>query len=246
MSLIPLLEKHWELSWAEAADGLWWHHDSTPAADFYHCLTTARDGQALLCATFKSGGRFLAPKVLKAAKAFLEVNETSKGLTLLPSGDVAPFDAIALVSAQAHALFQTFDAGLNAATTVVFPVYRCEFAGDEPADIVRLIRRDFLPSLEWDRAPHPKILAAFDNPKLGMGSKSTKLKMAGLADVLSILKSMDGCHAAWLRIQNWMGEVMVIEFRDGYLCQRSGRAEMAVVDGEAAAERVQDFCVMGV
>ena len=247
MSHLETLQQHRSLSCVDAGLNVWSYTDSTPAADFHNYLTPGAQEQLLLCATFKTGGDGLVLSVLQQVKEWIGSRSMpDQPLTLISCAGIPPFAAIALLSPAAHSLYQTFDPLLHHATFVVFPVYACELSGGETPELVRLIRHDFLPSLEWDRQPHPKLRASFHNSASGVGSVKKKPGLASLAATLSILRQMEGCPASWLRVQNWLEEEMKIEFSDAVYHWRCSDAH---VGSEAAfpamSEKLRIFCVQG-
>jgi hypothetical protein len=247
MSHLETLQQHRPLSCFDADLNVWSYTDSTPAADFHNYLTPGSQEQLLLCATFKTGGDSLVLPVLQQAKEWIgSLPMPGQPLTLIPCAGIPPFAAIALLAPDAHSLYQTFDPLLHRATCVVFPVHSCELSGGETPELVRLIRHDFLPSLEWDRQPHPKLRASFHNSATGVGSVKKKPGLASLSDSLSILRQMEGYPASWLRVQNWLEEEMKIEFRDAayhWRCSDArGGSEVAL---QTMSERLRIFCVQG-
>ena len=245
MSVLSLIQNHHELSLVDADENIWSYTDETPAAQFHTFLTPADHERILLCATFKTGGTAWVKSVLNQAKAFIETHGAEKPLSLCPCQGLAPFDAVAVISPAAHKMYKTYDPSLHAATRVVFPVYQCELKGDETPGMIDMIRHDFLPSLEWDRQPHPQIRASYMNASTGVGSTVSRPGLAGLARVTSILKQMDGCDSSWLRVQNWLGEERVFKFNQAYHCEWSRDHKTKLASFEDAAAVLKSFCIDG-
>ncbi len=247
MSILKTLKQHRVLSCVDSGLDVWAYTDCTPAASFHHYLTTGNKEQLLLSASFKSGGESLVRSVLRNAKEWLGSSPApDQTLTLISCADIAPFHAIALLGHAAHSLYQTFDSLLHRGTCVVFPVYECELSGGETPEVLRLIRQDFLPSLEWNREPHPKLRASFNNSATGVGSVKKDPRLASLTKILSELRKMEGCPASWLRVQNWREEEMKIEVNDAaYVWNCSGSDAGGAAAFDSMAERLRNFCVQG-
>lgn len=247
MSILKTLKQHRVLSCFDSGLDIWAYTDCTPAASFHHYLTPGNKEHLLLSASFKSGGEGLVRSVLRHAKEWLGSNPVpDQPLTLISCADIAPFHSIALLGHAAHSQYKTFDPLLHRATCVAFPVYECELSGGETSEVVRVIRQDFLPSLEWNREPHPKLRASFHNSATGVGSVKKGPRLASLPDILSELRKMEGCSASWLRVQNWREEEMKIEVNDAaYAWSCSGSDAGGAAAFDSMAERLRDFCVQG-
>ncbi len=245
MNSLQTLSRRYTLSPTNTDPRIFTYSDETPAASFHHFLTLAKDEQMLLCTSFKVGDDQLAQTVLREAKSFVSTVELTKPLTIIPSAKLGPFDAFAMLSHEAHSLYETIDENVFRATVVVFPVYKCELDGTESSDLIRMIRRDLLPTLQWDREPSPKIHASFVNGKTGVRSVSKKLKLASLPEIISILKQIEGCQNSWVEMRNWLGETLKIEFVNDYQWRLDSGTAGNLSALDKVVSFVQSFCVQG-
>jgi len=67
--------------------------------------------------------------------------------------DGYPFDAILLLGAACHGLYETVSQELNRRTVVALPIARWEFTGNENPDDVSTIRHRGADTLNWKRTP---------------------------------------------------------------------------------------------
>ena len=67
--------------------------------------------------------------------------------------DGYPFDAILLLGAACHGLYETVNQELNRCTVAALPIARWEFTGNENPDDVAMIRHYGADTLNWKRTP---------------------------------------------------------------------------------------------
>lgn len=108
-------------------------------------------------------------------------------------------------------------------TTLCIPVFSSEFSGTEPAEQFATLRRDIVPTLEWDRPASPKLSLRFDNPKTrggtGEGSVFARLDM-----VVREIDNLRGVADGFVEIVNHAGNPVEIVFSRGaeYSARRFG------------------------
>jgi hypothetical protein len=102
-----------------------------------------------------------------------------------------------------HASFKANTPHIHSKTTISFPIYNCEFMGNESANEVMLMRRDFVSTVDWNRKPYPKIYLRFDNPKTKGGTIGTKLGLAKLDTVEREVQDLSGVKAGFIDVLNF-------------------------------------------
>lgn len=89
------------------------------------------------------------------------------------------------------------------------PSFTCEFSGKETVEEFSIIRRDIVPSLNWQREISPKALLYFDNPKTraGSGARDVYVKQSVAQREIDLLS---GVENGFIEISNYKGEVIEI------------------------------------
>lgn len=89
------------------------------------------------------------------------------------------------------------------------PVHQCEFSGDESIEEFFALRRNVVPTLDWKREVHPKIVLRFDNPKTrgGTGDAEVLVKFLTLQREID---NLDGVTQGFIEVQNYKGNVVEI------------------------------------
>lgn len=119
------------------------------------------------------------------------------------------FDCIAVLSPFAAKQYEYENETLNQRTFVAFPIYRCELSGNESADLINVIRHDFLSSLDWKRSPIPKILIAFGN-KQKKKKKGRCIEngfvLTTFENALAVVDHLAESKSDWLSLENYRGQ----------------------------------------
>jgi hypothetical protein len=156
------------------------------------------------------------------------------------------FDALLLVPPHYHDYFAgRLDAERDRLILCV-PIYGCEFAGDETAEIFRLLTRE-VPIHDWQRFDHPRTQLRFSNPVTGGGTDDAVAGgyvFAGYDLVLRELANLDGVADGFVELVNHRSRVMEllspVPGRVVILTDRDD-ATKAEVDASAAADIVWGF-----
>lgn len=120
------------------------------------------------------------------------------------------FDALLLVPPHYH---DTFAGRLDAQRDrlmLCVPIHGCEFAGDETAEMFRLLTRE-VPIRDWQRFAHPRIQLRFDNPATVGGTDDAVAGgyvFAGYDLVLRELADLDAVADGFIELVNYRGRVM--------------------------------------
>jgi hypothetical protein len=96
-------------------------------------------------------------------------------------------------------------------TTLCIPVFASEFSGKETAEQFATLRRDIVPSLQWDRSASPKISLRFDNPKT-RGGTGEGYVFARFDMVVREIDNLRGVTDGFVEIVNHAGNSVEIVF----------------------------------
>jgi hypothetical protein len=121
------------------------------------------------------------------------------------------FSHALLLGAQYHDVFRVRDPGLNEMTVETFPIHNSEFAGCETPKEVRVLRRDFVSTVDWSRDISPRIRMRFANPVTKGGSIGKKLGLAKLSVLVREIENLSGVRGGWIEVENFESKRLRIE-----------------------------------
>lgn len=107
-----------------------------------------------------------------------------------------------------HDTFSVKFPDIQKQTIVVFPIYRCEFSGTESPEIFKLMRKEFVPTLDWDRPPFCKATVAFENKSTGV--KSSNRGLAKQEFIFKELHAFKGGAGSSMEIENFLGQRVTV------------------------------------
>jgi hypothetical protein len=119
------------------------------------------------------------------------------------------FEALLLAPSTYHAYFKGRLDDKRALLTLCIPIYRCEFSGTESVEEFTTLRRDVVPILSWTRAPAPKTVLRFDNPKTRAGT-GARYVLVKVPLVVREVDNIEGVANAFIELLNYKGEVLEI------------------------------------
>jgi hypothetical protein len=136
------------------------------------------------------------------------------------------FTHILVVPPQYHSYFK---GRLDAERTelfLVFPVYQYEFSGDESVELFYQLRREIVPTLDWNRAPSPKAMVRFDNPKTGGGTIGATAIPFRYTVLKEEIRNLDGVESGFVEVTSYRGDYFeVISNMSGvYSCRQQGQS----------------------
>jgi len=85
---------------------------------------------------------------------------------LVVSGFASPgylFDCLLILWPSMHRYFTGDSDSLHLHTLVALPIFHCEFTNSDTPDLVGLVRRKYVNSLDWDREPSPRVWIRYQN-----------------------------------------------------------------------------------
>ena len=122
------------------------------------------------------------------------------------------FNSMLFIPSQYHTSFSTFSDKLYQKTIDVFPIYGCEFSGDESPDIVKLLRQNIVSTVNWKREISPKIKLRYKNSKTKSETIGKKLYLEKWSILLHELNNLQGCtdSSSFIEIENYKNEYIHI------------------------------------
>ena len=178
----------------------------TPAHRFTHFLKWFPDEN--LCVQFSVRDNFSALMPLNLAQftdAHLSELSCKKKIAKIEAeGTLGPFSAVVYIAPECHSAFKVQIPRLYEQTLVGFPVFDCEFSGDESVEEIICIRRDFLASVDWRRDPVPKILMRYKNHKTKSNSVGGAFGLASLEVLVNEVLNLEGAVDSTVEVINYL------------------------------------------
>lgn len=216
--------------------------DALPKVTYFNYVRPARDDvepDLVLVSEGNPDDEFAVAVLSRASEA-----GRGDGLQLL---DLPPnkygLQNLLLAPSTIHSYFKGRFDDKRGKLTLCVPIFRCEFSGTETADEFNTLRRDVVPILSWTRAPAPKTVLRFDNPRTRAGTGSG-YALVRVPPLLREIDSMDGVPDAFIELLNYKGEVLEIlsPRPQAFICIRerndASRVEMSKPD---LLKKVHDF-----
>jgi len=221
--------------------GAFMFSDETPAHRFATVVAPILEGE--YCAVVPSRDFFdesLATAVLTFVANRASALSIQKPLVLL-YGFVYPqysFDAVAVLNPAAARQFEHENDVLNKRAFVAFPIYHCELSGDESPEVVDSIRHDLLPSLDWKRAPHPKVTMGYRNKRNKAGSRP---RLTKLATVLFEVEELYEAEGSWIKLENYAGRRCRVAWSQGHYTAEFPEQQASPHDKAVLIDRIKGF-----
>jgi hypothetical protein len=116
------------------------------------------------------------------------------------------FDSVLVRSPKGHERYVHELPKLQPRAFLAFPIYRCEFTGDESLSQMEMICKDFVPTLDWKRAPACRLYMRYNNTETGGGSKGKKLGLAKMDSLRIQLNQLTSKKGSFIEIKNFKGQ----------------------------------------
>jgi len=206
MTLIDKLTNIYEIHNSGAATGWYEYLVETPKFRFHHFIYESVIGENLVLVSIRDefNGSFATEFIEYLAscdRSFLVCDSIRKDSIL--SFAETKMNASVFLGPRYHTSFKAEAPDVHIKTTVCFPIYNCEFKGDEPSNEIMLLRRDFVSTVNWNRDPSPKIRFRFDNPKTKAGTIGKKFGLIKLDVVENEIKNLSGVEDGFMDIFNF-------------------------------------------
>ena len=156
------------------------------------------------------------------------------------------FNAVMILSPQAHKLFRVQSKTLHSRTLEIFPIYRCEFSGTEAPELIELIRHDFVSTIDWKRMPSPQIRMSFSDTCTGVRSTGKKPGLAKLSVLDDKVRRLIGCPGSVIEVENFRGDHTKFSAENGkFVLSLPGSAEKTALSADGALRWLREFLIEG-
>jgi hypothetical protein len=155
------------------------------------------------------------------------------------------FDCVLVVSPQANVLYQADSPALHSRSFEAIPIYRCEFSGDETPELFKLVRSDFVPTLDWRRSPAPRIWMSFRDAASGVRSTGHKSSLATLDEALYQIHQLPLAEDSWVQIDNYSAERARLSFQSREYVIESGAGDTRAVPESEIDGWTKQFLTLG-
>jgi len=155
------------------------------------------------------------------------------------------FSALVLAPKDYHSEFKGRLDKKRERLVLCLPIHRCEFSGDESIEDFYVLRREVVPTLNWEREICPKTVLRFDNPKTRGGTRDSGV-FAKYATVLHEVDNLSGVPKGFVEIGNYRKQVIEIlsPREDEFLLIRDRKDEnREAADKETLLQKVRAFLV---
>lgn len=189
-------------------------NNSTPSHVFHTVIKFFGDG----ILAFPSRDRFYRVETLELIDEIemsFDVSKMSSDLFTIDRkkrSHTAGIDFYCVLGSDFHDTFSTKFPDAQQKTVVIIPVYRCEFSGNESPAVLKLMRKEFVPTLDWDRPPFCKATVAFENKSTGV--KSTNRGLSKQEFIFKELHSFRGGDGSSMEIENFLGQRIAVTRRN--------------------------------
>ncbi|GGA15607.1 hypothetical protein [Dyella caseinilytica] len=154
----------------DLGDGIIGFRDVLPKVTYYYYLKFADSniGQCdfLVVSENIEDDGFAAFVLGSAANSFDKNKLVLSGL----SGNGRGFTDFLMAPPEFHSYFKGRLDAKRGNLVLRLPIFRSEFSGNETIDEFYYLRKNIVPTLDWDRSVCPKIRIRFDNPKSRSGT----------------------------------------------------------------------------
>jgi hypothetical protein len=142
-----------------------------------------------------------------------------KPLTILDGFNFGMYsvDCVGVLSPDVAKPFVAECASLGKSTFVAFPMYRCEFTGNEDGETIDMMRHDIVSTLDWRRQPSPVVKMRFRNSLTGVHSTQQQGGYAKLDFLFRQIEEMSGGVESYVEVENYRGNTCRISVtRNGF------------------------------
>ncbi|WP_367871238.1 hypothetical protein [Luteolibacter sp. Populi] len=143
----------------------------------------------------------------------VEIPSKIHPVTLENSG----FDTLMLVPPGFHDAFAVQNELLAKCTMVAFPAFNCEFSANETKASLDVLRRGVVPTLDWNRAPAPRVAMKYSNPRIRGGSAGNHRGLADRDTARRELCNLPASPGGFVELENFAGDVITVSFTDNCL-----------------------------
>jgi hypothetical protein len=203
-----------------AVPGAYVYRDQTPAHSFVTVIAPASDTQWFLALTARDFfDEALAANIVDFVRSRWQSVSPERSIFIIEGFHYAgyDFDSVAVLSPKCGNIFEHENQELSLRTFVSFPIFRCEFSGQETCDLIDMIRHDFVSTLNWKRRVSPQVYVRFRNNRTGVGSTGKKLGLTSTDILFEQLHDLTGDNSSFIDVKNYKGELCHITREDNYV-----------------------------
>jgi hypothetical protein len=192
----------------ELGSGVFRCQDETPRSTYYYYVKPAGAASTddLLLISESWADDDFALNVLRQ----VPFGGKSQGIKSQPLGaNSYGFSRLLLASSDYHAYFKGILDDRRDSLVLCLPFFDGEFTGNESVQDFFHMRRQMVPTMNWKRAPCPKVLLYFDNPKTGSGTGDKEV----LVKHETLLHEIDNLHGVpngFIEVTNSWGSVVEV------------------------------------
>jgi hypothetical protein len=121
--------------------------------------------------------------------------------------DSSRFTHVIVAPSTYHSYLKGLDRIDRSNLLLCIPIFRCEFSGNELPEEFRELRQRSVPTLNWKRKKHPKLLVYFDNPKTGAGTEEQGAYLQ-IDYLFSEIENLHGVENGFVELTNWEGRIV--------------------------------------
>lgn len=217
--------------------------DVLPKATFFHYIKigarSSSEDDLLIVSENRVDDEF-AHSIFSELRLEREVSD----LQLQPiSANAYKFPLVLIAPAKYHAYFRGRLDEKRGHLALCIPIHRCEFSGTESVETFFSLRREIVPTLNWERGIHPKIELRFNNSKTRSGTGDGYV-FAKLSTVMREIDNLNGVSNGFVELKNYTSQVVEIlspvngEF---YLIRDRKDEDRELVDRSALKSMVWTF-----
>lgn len=212
--LLDELQEYCEISTIKGMKDWYFFSNKTPAFIFTHYLNfSLLEGHIIKVSIRGEMEVELVYEFLKSIDKYINVecaNRIAK-ITKIAYKETN-FDAMLFIPSPYHTSFSTYSDRLHQKTIDVFPIYNCEFSGDESPDTVKFLRQDIVSTVNWNREKSPKIKLRYKNNKTKSGTIGRKLYLDKWNNLSHELNSLQDCtdSSSFVEVENYKNEYIHI------------------------------------
>lgn len=218
---------------ADFAERASWFETKTPAYTFRTVI--AEFGDLYLCTVARNSfDRQLAADIIAFSRARLKSSIAAKAVSILPGfhSNGYSFDSVVVLGPKANDLFKGFKEPLHGKCLELIPAFAGEFSGRETPEVVQLLRRKIVPTLDWKRGPSPQAWIRFDHPSTGVRSTGKKRAVTTGVEALSQINQLVSGTAGFVEVENALGQTVVVKRLDAseYQMRAAGFERIVTTD----------------
>jgi len=212
--LLDELQEYCEISTIRGMKDWYFYSNKTPAFIFTHYLNFSLLEGHIIKVSIR--GEMEVEAVYEFLKSIDKYINAECAKRIVKITNIAyketNFDAVLFIPSSYHTSFATYSDRLHQKTIDVFPIYHCEFSGDESPDTAKFLRQDIVSTVNWNREKSPKIKLRYKNNKTKSGTIGRELYLDKWNNLSHELNSLQDCtdSSSFIEVENYKNEYIHI------------------------------------